>query len=435
MTALLAAILATCAPGQDIKPGTVLEYEWSDPEWQVDYLITTGAKIHDLDNYFSRPNGKGKGQCTWLVQSLRPDEFPRGPGGTNNAHSWFDRFKAAGYATGQTPRDFSIPVWNSQVGGGAGHVALVIKSYDPDLIGVLDANWSPRLDGKVRYRILNWRTEKNLVGFIYWPDGQLDPPDSFFEEPGPPKTGPTQPVKPTTPAPKPDKPADAPPKALPPIPSDAPEGISSLDRLFGLIGKPNTRLLELLRDPSRTVSYPDDPNTTWLWERGNISPKGASFSSFIDGKAGQIVTNILVEDYRGIGILTFGDVTKYLTNGEPLKMFADIEDNSIAYESKFMVKPEGGYHLVVVGKSRQGHSLRMYGALKGPTLNYEKVLNPATSRYETRYVPDPHLQWQRAKLLGIYAGEARSFIRNNDFGNDPSKMVGRERWREIPMKR
>lgn len=161
------------------KAGTVKEYAWSDPAWQTDYTTLTGGQVYDLENYFSRPNGQGKGQCTWLVQGLRADEIPRCAAGTNNAHTWFDRCREAGYGVGKDPKPLSIAVWNNKVGGGAGHVAVVGSIISSNLVGIWDANWGRKQpDLKVRYRIIDRQAEKNLMGFIYWPNGQMERPGS-----------------------------------------------------------------------------------------------------------------------------------------------------------------------------------------------------------------------------------------------------------------
>ncbi len=159
--------------GDHLKVGTLKTFEpSSDPnaDWVKDYQASTGRKVYHLTNYFA------VGECTWLAQAIREEELPRGKAGSNNAAHWLEHCQSAGYAIGHDPKPGAIAVWNEKVGGGAGHVATVTDVLGQNFIGVWDANWSVDLDHKVRYRVIDVSKEKNLIGFIYWPHNQTEPP-------------------------------------------------------------------------------------------------------------------------------------------------------------------------------------------------------------------------------------------------------------------
>lgn len=169
------APFTTLVASDKLKLGTVKIYDASsDPNsaWVHDYTTMTGQPVYHLSNYFAL------GECTWCAQALRGEIVPRGPAGTNNAVNWPEHCQKAGYGFGSVPKLFAIACWNNKVGGGVGHVATVAAVYPNGWVGVWDANWSKDLDHKIRYRIIDPTAEKNLTGFIYWPNGQIELPGS-----------------------------------------------------------------------------------------------------------------------------------------------------------------------------------------------------------------------------------------------------------------
>lgn len=147
--------------------------------WQTAYTSVTGWPVYNLSNYFS---SRYRGECTWLAWGLRRDEIPLNPRGGNNAVTWLSRCQAAGYAVGTEPKPGSLAVWDETVGGGAGHVAMVVEAFSNNLIRVFDSNWGPEakdantMNGKVRHRICS---TKAIKGYIYWPNGQAEAPEGY----------------------------------------------------------------------------------------------------------------------------------------------------------------------------------------------------------------------------------------------------------------
>jgi surface antigen len=157
----------------------IAEFANDDPAWQTAYTATTGWPVYNLPNYFSKGY---RGECTWLVYALRRDTIPLNPRGGNNAFTWLDRCRENGYAVGETPKPGAIAVWDESVGGGAGHVALVIESLSNNTIRVWDSNWGPEArdsnttNGRVRHRICS---TKGIKGYIYWQNDQSDAPVGY----------------------------------------------------------------------------------------------------------------------------------------------------------------------------------------------------------------------------------------------------------------
>jgi len=152
------------------------EFANTDPAWKEAYRKSTGWDIYHDPNYFTK---NYQGECTWFSFAVRLDSIPLNPSGGNNAHTWLDRCRDSGYAVGMVPKPGAIVVWDKTVGGGAGHVAIVVEVLSDGRLRIWDSNWGKEAgdknykNGRVRHRIIR---PKNILGYIYWPNGQTEAP-------------------------------------------------------------------------------------------------------------------------------------------------------------------------------------------------------------------------------------------------------------------
>jgi surface antigen len=99
------------------------------------------------------------GQCTWYVASLRDVVW----GG--DAWEWIAGARAAGMATGMSPRPGSIVVWGPGNGySGYGHVAYVVSVQGPSQFTVDESNYD-EVPGDLDRRWIG--TLAGVEGFIY----------------------------------------------------------------------------------------------------------------------------------------------------------------------------------------------------------------------------------------------------------------------------
>lgn len=172
-------------PTAKAASGDVLaEFDNRDPKVPSAYLAATGYPLNDENNHWV-----GYRQCPWWVAWARKDKIPYDPG-HSNAWTWWDRLIGAGYSHFTDPRVGTIVVWNRQVGGGSGHVAMVTKVNSDGTFEVWDCNWGSEAkdkdpyNGRIRCRIV--RDRENIFGFIGWPNGATQAPQGYlgYVEPG-----------------------------------------------------------------------------------------------------------------------------------------------------------------------------------------------------------------------------------------------------------
>lgn len=92
----------------------------------VDYDGAYGAQCVDLYNFYNRDIvGAQRYPVSYAYQLW-----------TN-----YDTGKYSKISAGSTPQKGDVAIWNSNLGGGAGHVAIVLGNVDASTINVLDQNW------------------------------------------------------------------------------------------------------------------------------------------------------------------------------------------------------------------------------------------------------------------------------------------------------
>lgn len=145
-------------------------YDHFNSEWETAYRRDIGFEIYNLNNVFAQAGFRG--QCTWLMAGLWPVIISK-----RDAKFWPTDARAKGYGTGKAPKIGAIAVWPSSVGGGSGHLGLVVGEPRPDgRIPIVDCNWSTNPDKRVRYRLVKLSA---IVEYIYWPNGATEPPPGF----------------------------------------------------------------------------------------------------------------------------------------------------------------------------------------------------------------------------------------------------------------
>ncbi len=115
-----------------------------------------------------------EGQCTWFIAAVVPNPqnpCPKTPGG-RDAMNWYPLAVAAGLLTGGSPQVNAILCMDGTIGGGHGHVALVL-GVDGDTLTVADANWHTPPDGVVRVHTMS-ASHSGIQGYIYRGGGGAD---------------------------------------------------------------------------------------------------------------------------------------------------------------------------------------------------------------------------------------------------------------------
>lgn len=125
-----------------------------------------------LTEFISKYNGTkvGDGQCVALIKQYETDVLGLTPKPVGNAHQYFDDFENQPFLynnfekisyQNNLPIEGDIVVWNTNVGSGAGHVAIAVNNINEETFNSFDQNWnSPLLCS------LETHTYNNVVGWL-----------------------------------------------------------------------------------------------------------------------------------------------------------------------------------------------------------------------------------------------------------------------------
>lgn len=125
-----------------------------------------------LTEFISKYNGTkvGDGQCVALIKQYETDVLGLTPVPVGNAHQYFDDFENQPFLynnfekisyQNNLPIEGDIVVWNTNVGSGAGHVAIAVNNINEETFNSFDQNWnSPLLCS------LETHSYNNVVGWL-----------------------------------------------------------------------------------------------------------------------------------------------------------------------------------------------------------------------------------------------------------------------------
>lgn len=125
-----------------------------------------------LDEFVNLYNNTkvGDGQCVALIKQYETDVLGLTPEAVGNAHQYFDDFENQPFLynnfqkipfQNNLPIEGDIIVWNTNVGSGAGHVAIAFNNINEETFNSFDQNWnSPLLCS------LETHSYNNVVGWL-----------------------------------------------------------------------------------------------------------------------------------------------------------------------------------------------------------------------------------------------------------------------------
>lgn len=125
-----------------------------------------------LTEFISKYNGTkvGDGQCVALIKQYETDVLGLTPVPVGNAHQYFDDFENQPFLynnfqkipfQNNLPIEGDIVVWNTNVGSGAGHVAIAVNNINEETFNSFDQNWNTPL-----LCSLETHTYNNVVGWL-----------------------------------------------------------------------------------------------------------------------------------------------------------------------------------------------------------------------------------------------------------------------------
>ena len=112
----------------------------------------------------------GNGQCVALIKQYETDVLGLTPEAVGNAHQYFDDFENQPFLynnfqkipfQNNLPIEGDIIVWNTNVGSGAGHVAIAFNNINEETFNSFDQNWNTPL-----LCSLETHTYNNVVGWL-----------------------------------------------------------------------------------------------------------------------------------------------------------------------------------------------------------------------------------------------------------------------------
>lgn len=126
-----------------------------------------------LDQFVNLYNGTkvGDGQCVALVKRYEHDVLGLVPQSVGNAHDYYDNFYnqpflynnfvRITYTGSNVPNIGDIIVWNTNYGGGNGHIAIVYENITSSSFTSFDQNWNIPLHCEITNH-----NYKNVLGWL-----------------------------------------------------------------------------------------------------------------------------------------------------------------------------------------------------------------------------------------------------------------------------
>ena len=127
----------------------------------------------NLNDFVNTYNGTrvGTGQCTELIKQYEPDVLGLPSTAVGNAHQYYDNYYSTpflynnfdlhAYTGSNTPIPGDIIVWNTNVGSGNGHVAIVYTNVSNSGFTSFDQNWNTPLQCNIETHSYN-----NVSGWL-----------------------------------------------------------------------------------------------------------------------------------------------------------------------------------------------------------------------------------------------------------------------------